>query len=159
MYSPPLDIGTESDQPTPSPWLPQPSHTTHMHPTTTMTTTCSPHLLPSSHTTTRPPPCTLRLTHGFHNHHTQLICSFMHPMATTIHLQLTHNHPSPPCSYPQLHAHPHNFTSTLQPRLFTKPIQLTHVVVPSSHTLIKPTTHKCSHTSSQLTHTPHTTHP
>ena len=149
-----------------SPYLPHGFHSHHTQPI------CSPHAARTSLKAHTWPP---------HHHHAPLdsptnftatthnpYAVHIHPMATmatTIHLQLTHNHPSPPCSRPQPHAHPHDFTSTMQPWSFTKPTQLTHVATPHHNSLTLPTqlTHAahnspmhtsptCSPYTSQLTH-------
>ena len=103
------------------------------------------------------------LTHGFHSHHTQSICS---PHASYGH----HGNHHPPL------AHPQPSLTTMQPPSTTcSPTQLhLHHVAPIVHkahtahpcsrtshscTHKAHTTHLCSHTSSQLTHTDHTTHP
>ena len=145
MYNPLLDIETESDQPAPSSWLPQPPHITHMQTTCTPRTPWLPHAACTSLTAHTQPP------HHHHAPHSSPTAStsttnnpyavHMHPMATTIHLQL--NHPTPLCSHPQPHTHPHNFTSTMHPWPFTKLTQLTHAATPHHNSLTHPT---------QLTH-------
>ena len=118
----------------------------------------------------------LKLTHG---HHTTTMHPLTHPRISqpphTTHMQSTYTpwppwpppstFSSPPCSRPQPHAHPHDFTSTMQPWSFTKPTQLTHVATPHHNSLTLPTqiTHAahnspmhtsptCSPYTSQLTH-------
>ena len=156
MYNPLLDIETESDQPAPPSRL---THGFHSHHTQLI---CSPHASHGHHhpslahsqlsfTTMQPPPTTCSPTQ-LHLYHA----------AMTVHKALTAH----PCSRPQPHAHPYNFTSTTKPQLFTNPTQLTHAATPHYNSLTQPTqlTHAhftltrsptCSPHTSQLTHSLH----